>query len=517
MKNNINNNMKFYACYLRKSRKDMDAEAHGQGETLARHEKILRELAEKMNIKISKFYKEVVSGETIASRPVMQQLLSDVESGMWTGILVVEVERLARGNTLDQGIVSNAFQYSNTQIITPLKTYDPNNEYDEEYFEFGLFMSRREYKKINQRLHNGILTSVKEGKHVASQAPYGYSKYKLPKQKGYSLEINSKEAEIVQYIYNSYLNGKGLYSICNTLNKMGIKPRRSSEWGKSTITHILTNPVYIGKIRYNDKATLKKAVNGKIVRIKNDNPDTHFLDGIHEPIIDIETWNKVQNIRKNNLSSRTKVDYTIKNPMSSILKCGICGRSMQRITSPKRNDVRMCCKHCKKNVGSNIDLVESKLLQSLESLLDEYKIKIVNDDNSDIDFMLNSNKENQLALDNELKKINSQLNNLYDLLEQGIYSKEIFKERFNILNSKISEISTKQKILQKEYNDIINSKNNKEILIPKIEKVIKTYYETDNVQLKNKLLKSVLQKVEYTKTNPKSKEDFSLKLYPKLH
>ena len=110
MVENINNNMEYYCAYLRKSRKDAEAEAHGQGETLARHQKRLEEYASSVGIKISKFYKEVVSGETIASRPVMQQLLTDVENGMWTGVLVVEVERLARGNTLDQGIVSNAFQ-----------------------------------------------------------------------------------------------------------------------------------------------------------------------------------------------------------------------------------------------------------------------------------------------------------------------------------------------------------------------------------------------------------------------
>ncbi len=49
---------------------------------------------------------------------------------------------------IDQGIVSQAFKYSGTRIITPTKTYDPNNEFDEEYFEFGLFMSRREYQTI---------------------------------------------------------------------------------------------------------------------------------------------------------------------------------------------------------------------------------------------------------------------------------------------------------------------------------------------------------------------------------
>ena len=129
-----------YAIYLRKSRADIEAEAKGEGETLARHEHILLELASKKGLSIGKIYKEIVSGETIESRPEMQKLLLDVRQGKWKGVLVVEVERLARGETMDQGIVSKAFKVSNTKIITPMKTYDPNDEFDEEYFEFGLFM-----------------------------------------------------------------------------------------------------------------------------------------------------------------------------------------------------------------------------------------------------------------------------------------------------------------------------------------------------------------------------------------
>ena len=81
----------------------------------------------------------------------------------------MEVERLARGDTIDQGIVQRAFQYSGTQIVTPAKTYNPNNEFDEEYFEFGLFMSRREYKTIRRRMRAGVTAAVKEGKWPFNQ------------------------------------------------------------------------------------------------------------------------------------------------------------------------------------------------------------------------------------------------------------------------------------------------------------------------------------------------------------
>ena len=173
-----------YCLYLRKSRADIEAEAHGEGETLARHERTLMDYAKKHKLNITKIYKEVVSGETITARPVMQQLLSDVEKGIWSGVLVMEVERLARGDTIDQGLVAQTFKYSCTKIITPMKIYDPNNEFDEEYFEFGLFMSRREYKTINRRLQNGRVQSVKEGKWVGNKTPYGYKRIKLQGQKG---------------------------------------------------------------------------------------------------------------------------------------------------------------------------------------------------------------------------------------------------------------------------------------------------------------------------------------------
>ena len=75
-----------YCVYLRKSRADAEAERRGEGETLARHEAALTALAERLCIVISKIYREVVSGETIAARPVMRQLLGEVEQGLWDGV-----------------------------------------------------------------------------------------------------------------------------------------------------------------------------------------------------------------------------------------------------------------------------------------------------------------------------------------------------------------------------------------------------------------------------------------------
>ena len=62
---------------------------------------------------------------------------------------------------------------------------------------------------------------------------------------------------MIRLIYNLYCSGNGLEFICNELNRLGYNPRRSNEFTKSTISHILANPVYIGKIKYTDKADIK--------------------------------------------------------------------------------------------------------------------------------------------------------------------------------------------------------------------------------------------------------------------
>ena len=189
-----------YCAYLRKSRADAENRSASDAEILARHERLLVETARRRGVAISAVYREVVSGDSISARPEMQRLLSDVMAGKWDGVFAVEVTRLARGDTIDQGVVAQVFKYSGTKIITPDRVYNPSSDSDEEYFEFGLFMSRREYKMINQRQQRGRLASIQEGKWVSNKAPYGYIRVKLDRQKGWTLRPN-EHAPVVQDIF----------------------------------------------------------------------------------------------------------------------------------------------------------------------------------------------------------------------------------------------------------------------------------------------------------------------------
>mgnify|MGYP003306254923 FL=1 len=511
-----------YAIYLRKSREDIESEKYGESETLARHEKILTTLASSRNLIIGKIYREVVSGETISERKEMQKLLKDVENEKWTGVLVVEVERLARGDTADQGRVSKAFKYSHTKIITPLKTYDPDNEFDEEYFEFGLFMSRREYKTINRRLQRGREVSVSEGKFVGNIAPFGYDRVKLKDSKGYTLSINQEEAPIVKEIFRLYtFESNTINSVAKQLNNMNLKPRISDEWTISSVKDILSNPTYIGKIVWNRRKQKKKTKNGHLIISRPRNNEYLIYDGLHEPIIDIKTWDLVQEKRKQN-TPKVKHSNIVQNPLVGLVFCEKCGKPMQKrpYTKADKPATLMCSNSKCDNVSSKLYIVENKIIEALKIWLKNYKLNYDIKDNSYTD----NNKiieQSISATKKELEKEKTKLNKIYDFLENGIYNKDEFINRSKSIKDSIQNLENKLN----EFNNLLNKntemQNQKEDMIPKLENVIDLYYKLESAEDKNILLKSILANVTYLKTQKAIKKDsdptnFELHIYPKI-
>ena len=195
--------------YLRKSRKDYEFINEDIEKTLERHEKILQDFALRNfneTIPEENIFREVVSGDTIIDRPEMQKVLSLIEESEYKAVLVLEIERLARGNTIDQGVIAQTFQYTKTLIITPQKIFNLDDDMDRSFFEDGLFQSRKYLLYTKKILSRGRVQSVSEGKYVSSTTPFGYNKEKLKNEKGFKLVINEVEAEIIRVIFNKFLN-----------------------------------------------------------------------------------------------------------------------------------------------------------------------------------------------------------------------------------------------------------------------------------------------------------------------
>ena len=512
-----------YAIYLRKSREDRELEKIGEGETLARHEKTLVDFAKNKGFIIGEIYREVVSGETIEERAEMKRLLKDVESRKWAGILVMEVERLARGDTKDQGIVETAFKYSNTKIITPMKIYNPNNEYDEEYFEFGLFMSRREYKTINRRLQRGRMTSIAEGKYVGSIPPFGYQRKKLENAKGYTLVPNPEEAEIVKKIFILYsYEGVSINSVTKEINKLGLKPRKAKSWSNSSIKDILNNPVYIGKIRWNSRKQVIRSENGNRLISRPRNSDITIIDGIHKPIIDMEVWNIVHNKRSLN-TPPVPHNNIVQNPLLGLVFCEKCGKPMQRRPyNLKQKEATLICTNpnCN-NISSKLNIVEGKIIESLKIWLKDYNV----------DYSKLKRKKqivSVLKAEDILKQLkdkliceNEKLNKVYELFEEGTYNKQEFTKRSTFIKNNIKEIEKEIQQIDKVKNTQEEAEQNIDKIIPKIKNVIDIYSKLETSEQKNKLLKGIIEKVTYLKTEKAIKKEsnpcnFEIHIYPKI-
>ncbi len=525
-----------YCLYLRKSRKDQEAEARGEGETLARHENILMDLATrlKLTIRPENIYREIVSGETIAARPEMQRLLADVERGRWKGVLVVEVERLARGDTSDQGMVAKAFKRSSTKIITPTKTYNPEDEFDEEYFEFSLFMSRREFKTINRRLQRGRIASLDEGKFIGAVAPYGYQKVKMKHDKGYTLAIIPEQANVVRLIYDWYVNGftqsdgvtkkMGAARIADELNNMGYKPLVNSSWTKSSVTDILKNPIYAGKIRWGYKKENKFNECNHVRRARSRSSDYMIKDGIHEAIIDISTYNSAQQLMASRGHAPVPGNETLKNPLSGLIYCGKCGGLMTRLskTSKTPYDIIKCPNTRCDNISSPMYLVENVVLQAMGVWLNDFKVKwntwrIENPYSDSITTAKSAINQMQL----ELCKLIGQRDKLHDFLEQGVYSPNIFDMRNKRLSSEIETLEKSIANNKKELENLYRQSAYHDIYIPRAEQILSEYFNIEEASMRNEALKELIEKITYTKNEPNRKgnrdnKNFELVIDPKI-
>lgn len=486
------------ALYLRKSREE---EIETREETLARHERILEDYCRRNDLNIIERFKEVVSGESIANRPKMQALLEDVQAGKYEGVVVVELERLSRGNQIDQAEILEIFKKSNTKIFTLNKVYDlaAEDEFDEDFFEFGLFMSRREYKIIKRRLQRGKKQALKEGYYSHSNPPYGFTKKRI--NKGFVLQPHPVEADIVKTIFHKFVyDGMDALEIIRWLHENELTPRRVNNWSCKGLRRLLKNKTYIGYIATD-------YVHGS---------PTNYVQGLHEGFIDLETFNLAQE-KLETKKTRVQYDRTLVNPLASILKCGKCGRTMASRFSTNKHHYYLRCPNLRcDNVSNVLAPVEKQVIKELEECLRDYVLYVDNFEDEAEKKKKRIDIEKEILL-KEIKKKKSMLLRCDEMLEEGIYSKEKYLQRVNVLGEDLNALQANLNALERESFAELDSKKN---AIPIMSKVLEEYWNLSPAD-KNTLLKSIIERIEYTKEerntryNPEEVK-FTLKIYLKI-
>ena len=505
-----------YAMYLRRSRQDDENLTMEQ--VLQKQKNLLTSTAAQRGLYVGEIYQEVVSGETIEARPEIQRLMQDCYDGKWAGILIKEVTRLSRGSQGDAQIILDCLKYGNQNkgvlAVTPTKVYDiAHNSDDEEYMEFELFMSRREYKMINRRMQGGKLQCIVEGEYMSSYRPYGWEVIKVGKKR--TLTPKEDEYKIGQMIYQWRIQEKVTpYEIAKRLTTMGVPTYtgQSKEWSKETVKDFLRNPVNMGKVRWNDRMQVKVMADGKLKtsRPRSNHTDRYMLfDGIHKDkaMVTEEEW-KLAN--KDFKTDKTKGNLKLKNVLAGLMVCKNCGKVIgyQSYEHKKGNVsprfIHPAVQMCKVKSALAEDVLNA-VAHSLRMYIEDFELKVegmptVSEDAVSIQIE---------ALNKELRKTKRILDKLFDDYENEIYSSNEFVERKAKHNERIESI--KEQIAALE--DTIPEKEEYEDKILKLTDALQALEDPNmEVEDKNRFLKDIVDRIEFSREN---NEEFILDVFLK--
>lgn len=310
------------------------------------------------------------------------------------------------------------------------------------------------------RVRDNMIVKVKEGKRM-NNAPYGY---RIIDKK---MVIVPEEAELIKYIYQEYLKGHGIVA----LERMTGKDR-------STIKQWLNNKVYagyniFGKRKMN-KTTFKPMKNPdetKIVEAKGD----------WEPIIDIDTWEKVANRMSLNQELRMRNIEKTSYLLSGLL-FHTCG-SKFRGNAGRKGTYYYRCTGCSRSIKS--DTLDKKVLDELfnSEFLDELnKIPLEN-----------NNKDNELKkLKAQKSKLKTREENLIELYADGDITKEQFKSKKVDIQNSLIDIEAKIIELENERNEVKQNLDFKKMFI----EALSNLKNTESKQEANKILKQIIKKIE---------------------
>lgn len=489
------------AMYLRKSREE---QGMSMEETLYKHHAALLTYADKYGYSVQPedIYQEVISGESLFSRPKMLSLMEAVTSGRYEAVLCMDMQRLGRGGMYDQGIILDSFKYSETLIVTPERVYDLTKELDEEAAEMQTFLSRSEYRMITKRLQRGRKQVIENGAYT-SNPPFGYKKAMVGRL--CTLEIVPDEAECVRHIFQLYADGSGCTKIGQELNAMGFHGRRGSRFNRNTVRVILDNPVYIGKIRWNKTSTVRTGIGPerKKKTIYNTPDQWSIIDGIHPPIISQELWNKVQARRE---SRYFYVDNKhVASPLASLVRCSKCGRLMNMMGKAKGVPYLLCpTKGC--TAGAKFEFVEEAVFSQLEKIARGLTVEIKHQtvpNTSPQEFALSRAKD-------QLQKLDTRRSRLYSLLEDGVYTRDLFSDRMQALAQEEDLLNESIASMEEEIH-VAHSRSNERQL--RQLRTILARYRTSTVSAKKELLQSIISVIYYTKAKKTKPADFSLEIH----
>ena len=480
-----------FLMYLRKSRQDNPDETIE--EVLSKHETILQEYMQReygFTIAEENIYREVCSGESIDDREEIKKVLAKTEKADIVGVVVVEPQRLSRGDLIDCGTLVQHLRYTKTLVLTPVMTYNLENKMERKFFQDELLRGNDYLEYTKEILFRGRVAAVKRGNYIHNFAPYGYDRIKIGKD--YTLTPN-ENAKYVKMIFDWFLDGVSYNGICQKLTDIGAPTIKGGPWETSAVRGIIANKHYLGKVVYcatketiviEDGAKKKKT-------LPNQEENIIIVDGKHPAIISDDVFTQAQE-KRSVRAARCKLNSKLLNPFCSMIVCKKCGYAM-RYDAHRKYEARLSCicsPMCYKS--AKVSYVTAMLVQALEKQELPY-----------LEALLKNNKGNGIeahktlisSLEKQLADLNVQEEKQYEFLEKGIYSEEVFEKRNKAIQEKRLALRKQIEEARMQTPKTINY----QLKVANLKKAIAALKNNNMpVDEKNKILKSIIKRIEYS-------------------
>ena len=339
----------------------------------------------------------------------------------------------------------------------------------------ALIEAMDEYYSINlaEEVRRGMMEKISRGGLVSS-APIGY------KVVNGELQIDESTADIVKYIYNSYLAGNTMLGIATDLNEKGVRTKTGGAFENRVIKYILQNPTYIGKHRWCPNGS-----QGSKTHYKNKS-ETLIYNGQHKPLISEDDFKKVQQRLSLNKSYARETSKH-ENALRGLVKCHSCGSTMSLMVN-KGIKYLQCTGYthgkCKISHSVKYDYVYNSVINSLQNIdIVHISKHIIQNDNQ------SQNKE----INKQIEKEKLKLTRCKEAYQAGVDTLSEYRENKERIEIRIAELTSSIK----QYDVIKQAKIIRKNILTFMPKLL-----GDDVSLsdKNAILKSIIDKVIYDNT-----------------
>ena len=398
---------------------------------------------------------EGITGTRTDKREEFHRLMRDCRKGKIDKILVKSVARFAR-NTRDCLTALRELKSLGVSVRFERENIDTETLTSELMVSVSGSLAQEESISISGNQRWSYQRRMKNGEFITCKAPFGYEL-----MDGKHLKVIESEAEIVRWMFDSYLSGMSMNDIAEEITKLGIPTTDGSHtWQYKTVKGILSNERYMGDALLQKKCTTDEFPFKKVPN--KGQKAQYYVENSHPAIVSRNTFERAQELRKR----QTACDFSgyAEYPLSKKLICGNCGETFKRRQTEKGYVCWTCRRHDRDKQLCGVGRVaESETYSAFQRMLVKLKkhsailLRPALTQLLDLRDAMGRGNPEMLALNTQIAQMTEQVHVLNRLRTKGILDTDTYFAKCNAVNANINELRGKRRaILQSEDDDTID-------------------------------------------------------------